>query len=133
MSFIDSNVFIYHLAADPKFGKRATEILSSLEGGERAHTSTWVINQVTSYLRWKRFFDALPSFVDLLRSLPTLEKHETTFLDITSAYALQRETKLPWRLWDDLVIAAQMSRVGLTQIYSYDDDFDKIPGIRRFH
>ena len=38
---------------------------------------------------------------------------------------------LKWRFWDDLVIAAQMSRMGIREIYSNDKDFDKIPGVKR--
>lgn len=131
MPFIDSNVFIYHLANDPEFGGRATSILTSVERGERSHTSTWVIHQVTSYLRWKRFYAAIPAFLNLLRSLVALDKHETTFVDLTSAYELQQVNNLPWRLWDDIVIAAQMNRLGIEEIYSNDADFDTIPHVKR--
>ena len=133
MPFVDSNIFVYHLANDPQFGKKASAILSSIEKGERSHTSTWAMNQVTSYLRWKKFLLAIPVFIDLLRSLPTLEKHETTFLDITTAYALQQEKNLPWTLWDDLVIVTQMMRLGIREIYSNDKDFDNFPSVKRIY
>lgn len=34
-------------------------------------------------------------------------------------------------MWDDLVITAQMKRLGITEIYSNDKDFDRIPWIKR--
>ena len=34
-------------------------------------------------------------------------------------------------MWDDLVIAAQMERLKLGEIYSNDRDFDKIRGLKR--
>lgn len=131
MRFVDSNVFVYHLAGDPSHGKRAGEILLRIENGEMTSTSTFVIAQVCAYLRWKRAWDSIPVFIDLLRSLPMLEKHDTLFEDFTAAYALKEEARLPWRQWDDLVIAAQMERLGIEEIYSNDRDFERIPKIRR--
>ena len=34
-------------------------------------------------------------------------------------------------MWDDLVLAAQMDRLGVTEIYSNDADFDKLRGLKR--
>ncbi len=131
MRFIDSNVFTYHLAGDPVHGKRAKEILLGTEGGEESATSTLVMVQVCSYLRWKKALQSIPLFLDLLRSLPMLEKHDTLFEDFTAAHTLKEETGLSWRYWDDLVIASQMERLGIEEIYSNDKDFDEIPHVRR--
>lgn len=131
MRFIDSNVFVYHLADDPRHGKRAGRILLSIEGGEEAMTSSLAIAQVCGYLKWKGAHASIPVFINLLRSLPTLRKQETDFTDFTAAYALREETDLSWKDWDDLVIASQMKRSGIDEIYSNDRDFDKIPGVRR--
>ena len=43
MRFIDSNVFVYHMAEDPRYGDTATEIIERIENGEEAATSTLVI------------------------------------------------------------------------------------------
>lgn len=131
MRFIDSNVFVYHLANDPVYGDRAGKILQRIERGEGVTASTLVISQVCAYLRWKKAFSAIPTFIDLLRSLPSVEKDEITFLDIVSACALQERTKISWKHWDDLVIASQMERLGIKEIYSNDKDFDLISNIRR--
>lgn len=131
MRFVDSNVFVYHLADDPVYGERAGEILSRIEAGEATATSTLVIAQVCSYLKWKKLEVAISTFIDLLRSLPSLDKEDTTFLDVASAYALQEKTKLKWKMWDDLVIASQMRRLGIEEIYSNDKDFDSIYRVKR--
>jgi predicted nucleic acid-binding protein len=131
MRFVDSNVFVYHLAKDPRHGKVATAILKRIEEGEEAATSTLVIAQVCGYLKWKRRSDAIPAFLALLRSLPSLVKVETLYDDFLAAERLCEERELPWSLWDDAVIAAQMERLGLSEIYSNDTDFDHIPGVRR--
>ena len=34
-------------------------------------------------------------------------------------------------MWEDIVIASQMKRLDITEIYSNDEDFDKNPWIKR--
>lgn len=131
MSFVDSNVFVYHLAADPVHGRPARRLLERVENGERAVTSTLVITQVCSYLKWKKKQDAIPLFLSLLKRLTSLEKVETNMLDFEEARFIQQQLNLPWSMWDDIVIAAQMRRLNVKEIYSNDADFDKIPWIKR--
>jgi len=131
LRFIDSNVFVYHLAADPHYGKRATEILESIEKGEDAVTSTLPISQVCGYLRWKRKEKIIPLFLDMVRGLTSLQKIQTEFVDFADAIDLRRSSRLSWTAWDDLVISAQMKRLDSNEIYSRDSDFDSIPGIKR--
>jgi predicted nucleic acid-binding protein len=129
MKFVDANIFIYHLASDPKYGKVAKGILTRIQNGEEtAMTSTIIISQVSSYLRWKRKADVIPLFVEFLRSLPNLTKVETTFADYL-VLATSRDVRDD--NWDDLVISSQMKRCGIHEIYSNDSDFDSIPGIKR--
>jgi predicted nucleic acid-binding protein len=52
-------------------------------------------------------------------------------LDFEEAKAIQSQFNLPWSMWDDMVIAAQMKRLNINEIYSNDGDFDKIPWIKR--
>lgn len=131
MRFIDSNVFVYHMAGDPEYGDIASEIMGRVEKGEEAATSTLVISQVCGYLKWRGRDDVIPSFLGFLRSLPNLSKIDTVFIDFVEARELCLRYRLSWRSWDDLVIAAQMNRMGIREIYSNDKDFDKIPGIKR--
>ena len=131
MHFVDSNVFVYHLAADPIYGQKAKRLLESIEGGEEGATSTLVIVQVCSYLKWKGRQIVIPLFLSLLKRLISLKKVETNMLDFEEARSIQSELKLPWSMWDDIVIAAQMKRLDIKEIYSNDNDFDKIPWIKR--
>ena len=130
MRFVDANVFIYHLASDPKFGKTAEEILRRIEDEEQAATSTLVISQVASYLKWKKKASVIPNFMDFLQSLPNLTKMETSFMDFVESRKIEQRAN-GTAAWDDLVIASQMRRNKLDEIYSNDSDFDDIPGIRR--
>ncbi|MGA2309779.1 MAG: type II toxin-antitoxin system VapC family toxin [Candidatus Bathyarchaeia archaeon] len=131
MRFVDSNVFVYHLAADPIHGQTAKNLMEKIEAGEKSATSTLVIAQVCSYLKWKRMQNVIPLFLSFLKGLTTLQKIETHMLDFEEARSIQSQLNLPWSMWDDMVIAAQMKRLNLKEIYSNDGDFDKIPWIKR--
>ena len=131
MRFIDSNVFAYHLAGDPRYGRRATAILQSVENGEETITSSLIIAQVCGYLKWKKKEKVIPIFLNLVKGLTSLRKVETQFIDFLVAADLQKDLQLPWKAWDDLVISAQMERLGVNEIYSRDADFDSIPQINR--
>ena len=131
MRFVDSNVFVYHLAADPTYGQTAKNLMEKIEAGEKSVTSTLVIAQVCSYLKWKRRQNVIPLFLSFLKRITSLQKIETHMLDFEEARSIQLELNLPWSMWDDVVIAAQMKRLNLKEIYSNDHDFDKIPWIKR--
>jgi len=129
--FVDSNVFVYHLTADPIYGQTAKNLMEKIEAGEKSATSTLVIAQVCSYLKWKRMQNVIPLFLSFLKGLTTLQKIETHMLDFEEARSIQSQLNLPWSMWDDMVIAAQMKRLNLNEIYSNDSDFDKIPRMKR--
>jgi len=129
--FIDSNVFIYVLAADPRYGPRAREILRAVERGEEAATSTLVLAQVCSYLRWRRRSEAIPLFLSSVLSMTSLSVCSTELTDFERAMRIQAECDLPWQMWDDVVIAAQMERLNIREVYSNDRDFDRIPWVKR--
>ena len=131
MRFVDSNVFVYHLTADPIYGQTAKNLMEKIEAGEKSATSTLVIAQVCSYLKWKRMQNVIPLFLSFLKGLTTLQKIETHMLDFEEARSIQSQLNLPWSMWDDMVIAAQMKRLNLNEIYSNDSDFDKIPRMKR--
>lgn len=131
MRFVDANIFVYHMAQDPRHRELATAIIERIEKGEQVTTSTLVISQVCGYLKWKKRPDVIPSFLAFLRSLPNLIKIDTTFMDFVQAQEFCIEHSLDWRLWDDLIITAQMTRLKIDEIYSNDVDFDIIPGVKR--
>jgi predicted nucleic acid-binding protein len=128
---VDSNIFVYHLAADPVHGQKAKKILENIQDGEKCATSTLIITQVCSYLKWKKKHEAIPIFLSFLKRLTSLDKVETTVLDFEEARSVQSALKLSWSMWDDIVIAAQMKRLKMKEIYSNDKDFDNIQWVKR--
>jgi predicted nucleic acid-binding protein len=119
------------MAEGPRYGDVATTIIRRIEKGEKVATSTLLISQVCSYIKWKKRHDVIPNFLGFLRSLPNLTKIETTFMDFAQAQEFCIKHNLDWRLWDDLIITIQMKRLKIDEIYSNDEDFDVIPGVKR--
>ena len=119
------------MAQDPKYSETAAEIIKRIEEGEEASTSTLVIAQVCGYLKWKRRPDVIPRFLSLLLSFPNVNKIETTFSDFVQARELIAKQNIECKLWDDLVIASQMKRLNIKEIYSNDEDFNIIPNVKR--
>jgi len=88
MRFIDSNIFIYHLAGDERYGETASKIIGRISNGEEVAASTLILSQVIAYLRWKKKTYVIPRFIDYLRSSPTIHKLKTNFTDYVTAQKL---------------------------------------------
>lgn len=74
------------------------------DSSKRMRTSTLVVVQVCSHLKWRRRKNAMPKFLSFL---------------------IQFGLKLPWKMWDDIVITLQMKRLNITEIHSSDEDLTK--------
>lgn len=129
--FVDSNVFIYVMLKDPLYGKTALDILLRFEkGSEFGVTSTLALSQVLAHLSRRGRQEAIDKFYDYLESIP-IDIIETSQEDFQRAKEIKEKLNLSWEIWDDLVIASQMRRKGIKEIYSNDKDFDLIKGVRR--
>ncbi len=124
--FIDSNVFLYVLRADPRYGERARELLRD----QGLVTSTLVVSQVIAHLERKGSLDAIPPFLEFLEEHP-VEVIPTTLDDFVRAIKLAKKENLSLKMWDDLVITSQMMEVGIRVVLSNDGDFDRIRWIVR--
>ncbi len=124
--FVDSNVFLYVLMADPRYGPRARERLK--EAG--LVTSTLALSQVLAHLDRRRAWSAIPTFLAFLRDKP-IEVIETGLEDFEEALREAERLGLSLSVWDDLVLAVQMRRIGVEEVLSNDRDFDLIPWVRR--
>jgi len=102
-----------------------------MERGEQVGvTSTLVLSQVLGHLSRRKAWTAMEKFLEYVESSPIIVV-ETLAEDFHVAREMLRRKRLPWRLWDDLVIAAQMLRVNVSKIYSNDSDFDLIGDVER--
>lgn len=132
MQFIDANVFIRHLTGDDP--EKAQACLDLLQRAERKEitltTSESVIAEVVYVLSSNELYDLpreeIRALLHPLLSLPGLRlTHRRMYLralDLYAAYPID---------FEDAVVVAQMERQKITELYSYDRDFDHVAGITR--
>ena len=128
LKFVETNVFIYVVTAHPDFGDVAKEILTRIEKGEQAVTSTLVIAEVSAWLEYHKMKDKIATFFEALESYPSLTKIETTYDDMLKAGKLADRYRLEFF---DGVYLSQMLKIGVTEIYSNDRGFDRVPEVKR--
>ena len=54
MRFVETNIFLYVITAHPEFGAIARSILSRIDSGEEAATSSLVIAEVCAWLEYRK-------------------------------------------------------------------------------
>ena len=130
LPFLDTNVFLRHLREDhPVFSPKATAIFERIERGElKVRTSDTVVFETVFTLQRAynqprdRIADALLPLIELPGIiLPGKRLYR-------GAFALYRSATLGFA---DCYHVALMQRLGITEVRSFDTDFDRVPGINR--
>jgi predicted nucleic acid-binding protein len=128
--FLDTNILLRHVRADhPEHSPRATAYLSQVEQGEiKVWTAVTVIFETVFVLQ--RLYqqpkvairDVLMPLIDLpgivLPGKRQLREAFDLYIDLNMSFP-------------DAYHVALMKRLRLTEIVSFDHDFDRIPGITR--
>ncbi|MBC8255413.1 MAG: PIN domain-containing protein [Ardenticatenia bacterium] len=132
MQFVDANVFIRFLTRDnPEKAQACFELFQKAKKREiLLTTSESVIAEVVYVLSSKQLFglprEQIRALLYPLLSLPGLKlTHRQMYLralDLYAAYPIDME---------DALIAAEMERQRITEVYSYDRDFDHLPEVTR--
>ncbi len=132
MRFLDTNILIRHLAKDdPRKSLASKELLRRIEGGEEAvilndivvFETVYILESPRKYgLSRTQIKESLGQLLTLngLR-LPNKRLYPRTF-------DLYCETNISFA---DAFNTAFMESEGITEIYTYDTDFNKIRGIKR--
>ena len=115
--FVDTNIFIYSITANPLFQKTADCILERIESGEPAITSTLVQCELAWVLEaMGRQGDIKPS-LEKIMSYKSLKVVEFTSDDLlVGAYNMAVENVD----FNDGVNLAIMMRLGISEVYSND-------------
>lgn len=128
--FLDTNIFLRHLLGDdPDFSPRATAYVQAIEQGVRtARISDIVVFEVVFTLErgYRRSKTEIQSVVLPLLELPgILLPRKRKFREVFRLYI---EKNIPFA---DAYHAVLMKSLRLTQIVSFDRDFDRIAAITR--
>lgn len=133
MKFLDTNIFIRYLTQDDP-GKSAAcfALFKDIrEDKVEATTCEAVISEVV-YVLASRISYNLPRADIQARLTPALGlrslklPHRSVYLRALDLYVTN-----PALDFEDALCVAHMERAGITEIESYDRDFDRVPGITR--
>lgn len=129
-AFADANLILRFLVGDPpRLAKRARSLFEAVERGDvRLFIDELVLAEVAWVLRSFYHFDA----TRIAEVLQTLLAHEG--LEVTDRAGLfEALTSFADRNLDlvDALVAVHMDRQGIGKIYSFDADFDRLPGVTR--
>jgi uncharacterized protein len=130
LPFIDSNVVLCHLHGDhPEHSPRATALVARIERGEmEAQLSDMVLFETVFTLErsYKIPKAQIRDAILALLALPGL------VLPGKRRYARIFEIYVGLNLpFGDAYIAAEMERFGANELYSFDKQFNRVPGITR--
>lgn len=131
LPFLDTNVLLRHLLDDvPDQSRRATEYLARIEAGEiQAATSALVVFE-TAFVLERTYKRPKPQIRAVLMGLiasPNVVLSNKS--RVTRAFDLYVEYNISL---GDAYHAVLMQSRNLDEIVSFDRDFDRLPGIRRF-
>ena len=128
MKALDTNVLVYHILNDSHFGKKARAILQKIEGGEKVLLPLAVLKETLFVLLAHG-----RTVADVADMFSVFQKDN--IMTVADDFSLFMEGLLIATRYDidptDGVIAAIMTKYNISEIYSNDPDFDKIPGIKR--
>lgn len=151
--FVDANIFVYHYSRRPVLAAPCTELLDRIGRSEVvAVTSADVLSDVAHRLmvleaatlyvwtgtgitgRLRRQPNAIQGLTQFQHSVQTIAGFGVKIVAITSplveaATVISRQVGL---LSGDALVVAVMQSEGVTQLASYDADFDRVPGILRY-
>lgn len=132
MHFVDTNIFVRYLTKDDPVKARACfEMFKQAERNDIGlYTSESIIAEVVYVLSSPRLYGLSHDEIRA-RLLPLLTLAGLRFPDRTVCLrALELYAAFPVDFEDALTVA-HMERQKITEIYSYDRDFDKIADVQR--
>jgi predicted nucleic acid-binding protein len=130
LPFLDTNILLRHiLHDDPRLGSMATALIRRIENGElQARTSDTVVFE-TVYTLQRSYKLPRPEIADVIQSILELPAIVLPFKqNYRRVFELFLSTNVGFA---DCYHAVQMQQLGLTEVLSFDRDFDKLPGIVR--
>jgi uncharacterized protein len=132
MTFVATNiVFRYFTGDDPVKARACYQLLQRVKAGqEKAQTSECMVAEVCYVLSSAHYGlsrDEIRAHLLPIVSLRGLKlPRKSVVLRVLDLYAAY-----PRLDFEDALAVAYMERDGITTIYSYDRDFDRVPGIIR--
>lgn len=136
MKFLDANIFIYayykpkhQLTEKQKEMKdKSKEILGKINEGEEIIITVIHLSEISNILKRALDLSDLNSLLIGLYSLDNIKIIDVTKGDYLSAVELMEDITLDP---NDCLAVEVMRREGVDEIYSFDEGFDNVRGIKR--
>jgi len=129
MRFVDANVFVYVLVKSPKTDYEISKkILERIENGEETATSLAIIQEVVDWLEYNHRKKEIRNFLVGVNSYLSLEKMSVGWDDFIAALDDVDEYNIDFV---DSLALQRMKKNRITEIYSNDKDFDRVPRVKR--
>jgi predicted nucleic acid-binding protein len=129
MRFVDTNVFIYVLVKSPKEDYEISKgILKRIENGEETATSLAIIQEVVDWLEYNNRKKEVRSFLTAVNSYLTMNKLAVPWDSFLAAQDDVDKHKIDFV---DALTVQTMAKNKISEIYSNDTDFDRVPSIKR--
>lgn len=133
MRFIDSNVFIRAFAHDsPEKSERSRRFLRTLKSERTAATTTEAVLAEVLYVlcsgpQYRLPRNTVAERLGTILSAPGMKLPDRdVFIEALDLFAANPRLDFP-----DALCATRMRALGITEIVSYDRDFDRVEGIVR--
>ena len=133
MKFVDTNVFVrYFTGDDPAKARACLALFTRVQDGtETVTTSEAIIAEIVYVLSSSRLYGLNHQDIAArLKPLLTLRSfklpHKRTILKALDLYANSNRLD-----FEDALGIAHLERLGIREIFTYDVDFSRVPGITR--
>lgn len=129
--FIDTNIFVYHIAGDHSdFSPRCTALMELIEAGEiEAVTSVTAVDETLRVLTRAFGYSRLQAAeqVSTLMSQPEISiDYRQAVLEAIDFWVIHGPLSFV-----DCYHLALTKELGMTQIYTFDKKMDRFPGVER--
>lgn len=130
-ALLDTDVLFATASARDEYDDRAREIVRGIDHGELpdAIVTNYVVGETLNLSGEKLSPDAANGMLDRLVEERHFEIDHAPKAEFNAAQAVFRQH--PELSFIDATIVAYMDRNGIEYLYSFDDDFDVVPGLTR--
>ncbi|MCW4048820.1 MAG: type II toxin-antitoxin system VapC family toxin [Candidatus Bathyarchaeota archaeon] len=133
---MDSNVFLHAILKptrkleprEKKIKQKARETLKRVEKGELVATSTVHISEIANIMEANTTHETAITVIQSITNLQYLTIHPVTGTHVKAAAILAQALTLGF---NDTIAYLTMQENQITQIISFDRDFDKLPDVER--
>ncbi|MDA4111744.1 MAG: type II toxin-antitoxin system VapC family toxin [Thaumarchaeota archaeon] len=136
MRFVDASVFLYaYLRSEKKIPpnieilkRNARNIVERINRGEEVTTSLVHVSEIANILESRTSLETTGDIISALLSLANLDVEEPSKALYESATEVSRSFSLGI---NDALAFLLMKKEDITEVYSFDKDFDKLKDLKR--